>query len=300
VPEKTDALIKVNLMMDDHRKSMTAFMRNFIFVNLFTLLILYMPGPAAWGDDPQTIKTGDRAQLHIICKESAGEIILTTYPEVDGDDTKKKSSIYSTPKKFEPLRIVAGEGDKYSGADPLKPFNNELTAKLSQAIVGMRVGESVSLAFTAPVPEELKAEDRTITLSRKRMIPKKMTRPKQQFAVDPDQDPAVGREILTGLGLTAVVTAVKGDDLEIMFAGKEGDRIMTPWGTGILKDHGDKWLLELEPHIGRLVKTGNYVGRIITVEDDRYTIDFGFPFGNETILCDISIVSIMGKDNENE
>ncbi len=195
---------------------------------------------------------------------------------------------------------MAGESEKYSGIDPLKAFENELAAKLSKAIVGMRVGQSTSVTLTALVTEGLKEDERYITLSRKRIIPKKMIRPKNQFVIDVNKEPVIGLEVPTAIGLTARIVSVKGDDVEVIFVGKQGDQIETPWGKGVLHDQGEKWRLELEPHVGRLVRTGNYVGRISLVQADRYKVDFGFPFGNETIVCDISVVSIMGKNNENK
>ena len=286
---------------DLQKNKMMMFNRNLLFAGILMFFLIYMAVHPAWGEiQPELIKAGDRAELNIICRESSGEIILTSYPEIAKNPSQKKSVIYQKPIKFEPLRIVAGESEKYSGIDPLKTFNNELLAGLSKAIVGMRVGQSTSLTFTAPAAEGLKQDERYVILSRKRIMPKKVIRPKAQYVIDVNKEPVIGQEVPTAIGLTARVVSVKGDDVEVIFVGKQGDHIETPWGKGILHDQGEKWRLELEPHVGRLVRTGNYVGRISLVEADRYKVDFGFPFGNETIVCDISVVSIIGKNNENK
>jgi len=287
-------------MKFDQQKPGIQYRRHAIVAVLFPLLMMAAV-PCLWGADGsrrEVVKAGDRAEVHVICKETSGDIILTSYQAVAEDPSKKKSDIYESLQKFEPLRIIAGQGEKYSGTDPLKEFNTELAARLSEAIVGLGVGESVSVTFKAPVPDGLKKEDRYITLSRRRNLPKKMTRPMNQFSMGFGKEPVLGQVIPTPIGVSARVTAVQDQNVELELVGKTGDRIETPWGTGILKDQGDTLQLDLDTRVGRLVRTGPYVGRIMSVEDTQYTMDFGFPFGNEMVICDISVVSILEESNE--
>lgn len=272
----------------------------FVFACVFSLLLFYITALPARGEkaEAKVVNPGDRAEVHLICKESTGDIILTTYKAVSDDAAKKKSDIYAKPEAFEPLRIVAGKGEQYSGTDPLKTFNNELAARLSEAIVGMRVGESASLTFKAPVPAGMKKGDRYITLSRIRTLQKTMVRDKSMFSERLRDTLYVGQDFPNAVGLTTKITSIKDEEVTLEYVGSDGDRIETPWGTGILHATDDELKLELNPRVGRLVRTGPYVGRIISVEDKVYTLDFGFPFGNEMIICDISVISIMEQSHD--
>ena len=258
------------------------------------LTFLFMSKCPAWGQTSQgVIKAGDRVQVQITCRELSGDLILTTLSDVAGDTGRKKSVIYKAPKKFEPLRVVAGKSEMYAGKDRLKSFNRMLTAKLSEALVGMKVGENVILTFHAPVPKELPEEERYITLTTNRKVDKKVSGPKSAFIEKGKPGPLLGQEIIEANGVIRKITAVNEDTVELAITGKDGDTVDTPWGKGIMHDEGQEWRLEIIPRIGRLVRIGPYVGRINSVQKDRYTVDFGCPFGNESIECDISIVAII-------
>ncbi len=48
----------------------------------------------------------------------------------------------------------------------------------------------------------------------------------------------------------------------------------------------------IDAHKGALVLAAGMVGRISYVDDKAFYIDFGNPFGGETLLCDVTVEKI--------
>ena len=72
---------------------------SFIFACFFSLLLFFITVLPARGENngAKEVNAGERAKIHITCKEPDGKIILTTYRKVDEDALIKKSDIYTKP-----------------------------------------------------------------------------------------------------------------------------------------------------------------------------------------------------------
>jgi FKBP-type peptidyl-prolyl cis-trans isomerase 2 len=58
---------------------------------------------------------------------------------------------------------------------------------------------------------------------------------------------------------------------------------------------GDHFQITMEAQEGRIVRNGPVVGRIIEVEDESFTVDYGRAFAGEPITCDVIVESVEGN-----
>lgn len=250
---------------------------------------------AAAASKSRQIKPGDRIEVAVTCRLPSGELVMTTDKALAYDPKQKKATIFAHLEKYEPLRIVAGERAHYSGDKPLKPFNNELLALLSDALQGMHIGQQKTLTLRAPVPEGLPGEERYIQLALKRARPKTAEIPVDQFRSLYKKDPAVGDPVDFGMGISSKVAAIENTVAIIHFDLKDGDVIETPWGPADIKETETEYEIHIRPELGRLVRTGAFVGKVAEILPDRYTMDFGYPFGGEAVVCEIEVLGKIEK-----
>jgi FKBP-type peptidyl-prolyl cis-trans isomerase 2 len=71
-----------------------------------------------------------------------------------------------------------------------------------------------------------------------------------------------------------------------------GAVIETPFGPGRVREEGQDYKMDIEARKGALVRAAAMTGRISDVDDKVITIDFGNPFGGETLLCDVTVEKI--------
>jgi FKBP-type peptidyl-prolyl cis-trans isomerase 2 len=97
----------------------------------------------------------------------------------------------------------------------------------------------------------------------------------QSFAIDPSFP---GR-----------VESVTDKEVVIRFSAEPGSVIETPFGTGRIREEGENYKVDIDAREGKLVRTGNKIGRISKVDDKVIVIDYRHPFGYEALICDVTL-----------
>ena len=126
-----------------------------------------------------------------------------------------------------------------------------------------------------------------------------MKMPKGDYEYRAHKSPAAGQPFIIDPAFPGWVTAVSEQEVVIQFRAVPGNVIETPFGPGRIREEQDRYLVDIEAREGRLVRTGNRIGRIVKVDDKMILLDYRHPFGYETLMCDVTAVKVThpGKIN---
>ncbi len=267
-------------------------LKTIVWLLFFPVMSAHAGIPPA-GLNHRTIEPGDEVRLDMNCRLTSGEIVVTTHKEIADNPGQPKAVIYEALKQYEPVVIKAGDGKTYSGKDPLKAFNKELFAGVSEALVGMRVGEHKTVTLQAAVDPAIKPEDRYIRLARLRTFPREIKATKSQYQRLYGKEPVMGAVVDVGMGVKGQVLRFAGEEIIVGVTLKTGEIVPTPWGPATVTEKEHKFEIHINPEFGRLVRTGPYVGRVDRIEPENYIMDFGHPFGVEAIVCEVQVQGIQ-------
>ena len=88
------------------------------------------------------------------------------------------------------------------------------------------------------------------------------------------------------------VESVTDKEVIVRFSGENGKQVLTPLGKGTIKELPDRFEIVIDAKQGDLIRSGELIGRVLITDDRDITIDFGHPFGGESLKCDLLIKSV--------
>lgn len=238
------------------------------------------------------VQSGDPVTIQVTCRTKDGAVVYSSSNKPEEIKQYAKSRIFFRKSGTGQLDIIAGSG--YTGAlhGRLKCFEPELLACLTGQVLGMKLHEIKQVELETREPENLTDKDRFLVLKKERRHSRFGNVNKKAFKDQIGKEPEVGMELLKKGSFTARVKDIRGDRVETEFIFNDGDRIDTPFGPGILTHDGDHYIVTIDAKVGQLIKTQALLGRIIEVDDTMFKIDYGHPFGGETLTCDLEVMSI--------
>ncbi|MCK4528397.1 FKBP-type peptidyl-prolyl cis-trans isomerase [candidate division WOR-3 bacterium] len=257
-------------------------------------LIIVLSGCAITGSGPaRVVKPGDQVMLNYTCCLKNGEIVTTTDKGVAKNQSLPKASIFREKLHYKALGLVAGRetGCQDCPEEIHKGFEEDIAARLAEAIVDLRVGESRTVEITAAVPPGMKKDEQFIQMARVRNFPREMRMAKDIYAAQTGKQPEAGQEVNFNPAIPGKVTSVIGDEVVVQFKIKPGAGRDTFFGKETARDMGDHFEIVIDAREGHLVRSGPLVGKIIDVDERLFTLDYGHPFGGEALVCDITVES---------
>ncbi|HUI45117.1 MAG TPA: hypothetical protein VL122_03865 [Nitrospirota bacterium] len=238
------------------------------------------------------VQPGDTASVHFLCRLRSGEIVAATDSVAE---SQQKSNLFRQRQETDPLSIKA-----VSAADTVQPpepyeqrsLEEEISHQLAQVIVGMKEGDPHTVKIKAEDAPEQVAPQYITQLNRIRTRPKEMKMSKGDYEHLAQRSPEVGQEYTYDPDFPGKVESVSEQEVTIRLFATPGAVIETPFGPGHVREEGQYYKMDIDARKGALVRAGGMVGRISDVDDKVITIDFGNPFGGETLLCDVTVGKI--------
>jgi FKBP-type peptidyl-prolyl cis-trans isomerase 2 len=274
-----------------------------VFVCLLTIAGCATPGthqtsqpePATDRTQAKVVKPGDTASVHYLCRLRSGEVVAATDIVAE---IQRKSNIYLLKDKIGPLSIEAvGTADtaQEQATTPYvqRSMEEEISRQLALAIVGMKEGDTRTAEIKAEDVPEQEAPKYIAHLTRVRTRPKEMKMPKGDYEYRTGQSPEVGQAYSYDPDFPGKVVSISDQEVTIRFSATPGAVIKTPFGPGLIRDDGEDYKVDIEARKGALVRTGEMAGHITDVDDKGITVDFGNPFGGETLVCDVTVGKII-------
>ncbi len=239
---------------------------------------------------PRVVEPGDRVGIHFTCRRPNGEIAASTYKDIN-DSLLPKSTVFTKRNRGDAVVIEAGSEKHNPSSAERKSFEDEILNRLSGMVVGMKQGESATLNVVAeriagPTPEKF------TKIARIRKRPKEMKMSLEEYKGRTGKEPAVGQPFTIDPAVPGKVIEVSNKTVVIRFS-PPATEVYLPFGKGIIKEKEDRYEIDIQAVKGTLVRTGGMVGRIVDVDADSITIDYGHPFGGEALKCDVKVESVQ-------
>jgi FKBP-type peptidyl-prolyl cis-trans isomerase 2 len=260
-----------------------------VFTTVFFLNVLFVfhcsDLPAA---ETGLIKPGDKVGIQFTCRFKNGEIASSTSTAV-ARNTEPKSAIFLPRSIDDPVAVTAGESSKNQRPHDFIAFEDEIITQLAHSIAGMPQNGSGTIELHADRITGLPPKDEFMQLARVRVRPKEMRMTVGEFKVLTGKEPALGEEFTSDLEIPGKVASVSENEVLIRFFVQPGSVIDTPFGKGTIRENEKNYEIVIDVSVGKLVRMKGLVGRISEVQDRMFTIDYGNPFGGETLTCDVKV-----------
>ncbi|MRR35517.1 hypothetical protein EG829_12730 [bacterium] len=258
----------------------------------FFMPIVFFPLTGCTALGPQRVKPGDIALTDYTCRLKNGKVVLTT-DERTAADKPSRAAVFLPYKKYGPEDITAAGPDKVPRFGKLKVFEREAVYQIGRALPGLKLGVYHTITIRSETPEGLTDEDRFTTLGkavRKEKENKVALRPLREKL---GRDPVPGDEVFSFQGFTGTIRSMGDQDAVIRVSVKDGMTVDQPFGKGIVRDNGASYDIITQAEEGHMVRTTNLLGRIISVAEDKFTIDYGNAFAGEELVCDVCVQSVQ-------
>jgi len=242
------------------------------------------------------ITVGDEADVHFTCRLRNGELALSTRQDISGE--LLKSSIFLPRDRSTPLTIAGGKCPSEVEGLQVMGFEGELLYRLANAILGLHTREKRTLELKAERYAEAKPGEHILKMARVRRRAKQQRFTPEEYSAKAGKNAEVGQSFIHEPAFPGEVESVSEKEVVVRYSRKEGEEIETPFGKGKIHEMSDRYEIVIDAHVGTLIRTGTFVGRIAKVDDHDITIDYSHPFGGESLLCDVEIESVRHQTKE--
>jgi FKBP-type peptidyl-prolyl cis-trans isomerase 2 len=207
-------------------------------------------------------------------------------------EEQPKSNIFIKQKDAGPLAVTATLPDESLSPKQEEPFEVEILNRLIANVAGMKEGEKRLVQVTAPDVPAREEQNYIVRLARVRTRPREMKFTLSDYRKRTHKEPEVGQSFAIDPSFPGTVEAVTEQDVVVRFYAKPGDVMKTPFGPGLIREEGQNYKVDIDARKGGLTRTGSMIGRIVDVDDKTITVDYGNPFGGETLFCDVTVDKI--------
>jgi hypothetical protein len=248
--------------------------RGICFLFLLTVLSGCVAGARS------AVRDGDEVFVRLTCRMPDGKIIMSTEKN---EDVAAISPLYVPGNESRPLRLIAGKD--VEGRGVRGDFDVELANRAARSVVGMTYGETKRVTFTAdPVPGA-DGKPRQLPMARVRQRPRQLEMSRAEYANRFGKSPEIGQKVFLSSGIPGMVTGIVDSNVTIKGMAVSGSEIVTPFGSGIISEKDDRYEIEIDAKVGTITRSGPLLGRIISVNDRMFIIDYTQPFAGEALSC---------------
>jgi FKBP-type peptidyl-prolyl cis-trans isomerase 2 len=174
----------------------------------------------------------------------------------------------------------------------MSSFEEKIQYYLGRTIIGRKQGDKLTAELKANDAQPRIAGEYILRLNRVRTHPKVMVMQKHTYEYVTKQSPEIGQAYTYETDFPGRVESISDEGVTIRTLVTPGTIEETPFGPGRISEDGDNYKMEIDARKGALVRMAGLVGRIIYVDDKAFHIDFGNPFGGETLICDVTVEKI--------
>ena len=225
--------------------------------------------------------------VQLTCRMPDGKVLMTTDESIALSD---RSRLYLARKENGPLRLTAGKVARDMGARG--DLDVELANGVARSLVGMSSGEMKRVSITAdPIPGP-DGKPRLLPMARVRQRPREMKLSRKDFSSRFGKPPEIGAAVILDPAIPGAVSEITDTEVVVRFKATPGTEVETPFGTGVIREGKDAYEIVIGVREGAIVRTGPLLGRIVSVTDRMFTVDFTQPFAGEELTCDIGPLEV--------
>ncbi len=267
----------------------------FLFLAL-TILLLGCTDKRFMSSPARTVRQNDKVAVSYTCKLADGALAATNERQSAEGQNIIRSPLFSMPDSFGPELMTAtakpvidpaGHTEIYGFK--VKSFEEAVREQLAGHLIGLPYDKECQLRMSADVPKGLSRRDRYLRRYRETSHPKVLRVPLWQVEKQLNKSPVAGASWRGKDGITFVVESVASKIVKLRREIKSGAVVKTVFGPARIIDKGRFYTIDIEPKVGTLVRSGPLAGRIVKVTDKYFLLDYGNPFGFETLNCRVRI-----------
>jgi FKBP-type peptidyl-prolyl cis-trans isomerase 2 len=185
--------------------------------------------------------------------------------------------------------VVADQSARVSKFSFPVAFEEEIIARIAGSLPGMKPGEARKIEIRSERPADVPEKEQVVQLALVRQRPKELRMTKGEYKSRTSKEPQEGEDFIFDPLIPGKVASVSENEVLIYFSAQPGSVVETPFGKGTIRENANQFEIVIDAVKGALVRTGPIVGRISDVQDRMFTIDYGNPFGGETLSCDVKV-----------
>lgn len=245
------------------------------------------------GKNPDLIAVGQTVEILYACRLENGEIVSSTDIDTIHLLQQDPFSVFIGPGLTENVVIQAGEDAlsvNRNSRDKLRDFQAVLKNEIGKKIIGVEPGKTIGMSFATEDTPELLPDERFILMAKRLIRPKQKTLSPASFQREEMESvPTIGKDMTrsTEPWLKAKVTGVDESSVTVSYSADVGETVKTLYGPALVSENETHYLIDIDATVGKLVRAGGFLGRIVDVNEETFTIDFGNAFGGEKICCDV-------------
>jgi len=237
------------------------------------------------------VRSGAAVRVHFTCRLGNGETAISTYQALAKDTSIPKSTIFLERDRDTPIKLVAEKNPPRPERPNMMGFESWLLYRLSSVLVGLTKGEKTTIEINAERLDEHEKGEHSIKMARIRQRPKEVRMTPEEYRNRTGKTPEPGQTYTIDPAFPGKVFSTTENEVLIGFNPENKTKVVTPLGEGAVKEHSDRFDVVINAQPGTLVRSGGIVGRIVNIDERFITIDYGHPFGGETLFCDVLVLS---------
>ena len=244
---------------------------------------------------PAVVRQGDKVEMSFDCRLQGGGLAATTRPDasVAGET---KSPLYLPRTGPETVKVTAGAASPQSADRDRVSFESEIVRRLALRIPGLHEREQAHWDLEAERYPVSAQDKKIVQLATVRKRKKEMRLTREEYAGRTGKTPEVGQPFVLDKMVPGQVSEVTEKEVVIRFSPVQGKDLTTPFGPVTVREQADRFELEIAAEKGRLLRTGSMVGRISAVDKESMTVDYGHPFADEKLICDVEVVKVEQQE----
>jgi FKBP-type peptidyl-prolyl cis-trans isomerase 2 len=229
-------------------------------------------------EDPDIVQKGDLVRVNFTATLEDGTVIHTTRADVAKDATCKKIEDYEEPKAFVPEDVFAGISASIPG--------------LEEVVLGMAAGDKKSVTLAPEKAYGVRDTNIVVEFPRVKTQAKSVRFSPKDYINRYARFPILGSEVNYDVYFNGVVVDVTDAYAELELLPKEKGPITNDFSTTVITEKGEEMEIALTPKIGAPFRAWNKDGKIISSDEEMFTVDFNHPLADESVALDIELVSL--------
>lgn len=237
------------------------------------------------------VHPGDTVLTDFTCRLADGGLVETTLAHIAGNETIAKSILFSLRDRYTPLNFqVPDQTTPPLSALPYDPLEMKIGLAIAQQSSNLLFDQPVTLGLESEEVKDFPANERYLQMARKYRLPRTTYLLMAQIKARYGNKLSIAEgTVIDDKQFRSVIRKINGEMVTVYSSALPGATVASVLGPAPVRELDDKHFeVNVAAHEGQLVqRVGGLPGRISSVDDNFYTIDFGQSFAGELLTCEV-------------
>ncbi|MGD9159970.1 MAG: FKBP-type peptidyl-prolyl cis-trans isomerase [Desulfobacteraceae bacterium] len=236
-------------------------------------------GAGKTGDAVKTVQVGDLVGVRYCLTLENGEILRTNIREILDNSEITLSDKYIESITFNDLEVLAGKKDSFPG--------------LHNAVIGMKKGETNKIVIPPEEGYGPRSGARIRSFSSVRRLPKKTSVSLKKFHELFKSAPVKGNLVHLVPYFYHRITEINEKEVALEAEIKDAFSLKSEIGDTRIFQEENNIAIALQPKQGADFVMGNEKGRIVSMDENSFTVDFNHPLAGKKLFLELTVDSVI-------